>query len=195
MQVKKGYLRGVRGVLLTQLNADGSVPASPEKHWIDTAQSVSVEAQISEGEEAELRGGDKLLAKIEEDDVFTGVNLSFTDARFDAKATELIAGGTLVYDDVNTDEIIGWEAPTVEEQGTKTPFKAEVFVQSFDQTGNREAYLKYDFRFAKGSPGSITHGDREWGTPEFSLQCKENPSTGESVYSRIFVDSLPPEAS
>lgn len=193
-QVKRGYLRGVRGVLITPLNEDGSkLYPAPEKHWIDTAQEVSVEAEVVEGESGELRGGDRILVRIEEDDIVVGATLGFTDARFDAKATELIAGGTLIYDGNDPDVIIGWDSPKIEEQYSKKPFEAEVFVQAFNAEGGREAYLRYTFRYCKGSAPNITHGDQEWGTPEFTLKARENPSTKESTYKKEFVSVLPPD--
>jgi hypothetical protein len=182
----------VRGVLITPLNEDGSkLYPAPEKHWIDTAQEVSVEAEVVEGESGELRGGDRILVRIEEDDIVVGAELGFTDARFDAKATELIAGGTLIYDGNDPDVIIGWDSPKIEEQYSKKPFEAEVFVQAFNAEGGREAYLRYTFRYCKGSAPSITHGDQEWGTPEFTLKARENPSTKESTYKKEFVSVLP----
>jgi len=193
-QVKKGYLRGVRGVLITPLNADGSKPyPAPEKHWIDTAQEVSVEAEVVEGESDELRGGDRILVRVEEDDIVVGAELGFTDARFDAKATELIAGGTLIYDGDNPDVIVGWEAPKIEDQYNRKPFWADVFVQAYNAAGGREAYLMYSFRYCKGYAPNITHSDQEWGTPEFTIKARENPATGESTYKKEFVGVLPPE--
>lgn len=179
-------------MLITPLNEDGSKPyPAPEKHWIDTAQEVSVEAEVVEGESDELRGGDRILVRIEEDDIVVGAELGFTDARFDAKATELIAGGTLIYDGNDPDVIIGWDSPKIEEQYSKKPFEAEVFVQAFNAEGGREAYLRYTFRYCKGSAPNITHGDQEWGTPEFTLKARENPSTKESTYKKEFVSVLP----
>jgi len=192
--VKRGYLRGVRGVLITPLNEDGSKPYPvPEKHWIDTAQEVSVEAEVVEGESDELRGGDRILVRVEEDDVVVGAELGFTDARFDAKATELIAGGTLIYDGNDPDVIIGWEAPKIEDQYDRKPFQADVFVQAFNAQGGREAYLRYLFRFCKGYSPNVTHSDQEWGTPEFTIKARENPATGESTYKKEFVPVLPPD--
>jgi len=193
-QVKKGYLRGVRGVLLTKLNKDGSMPAEVEKYWVDTAQEVGIEAEIVEGESDELRGGDRILVRTDEDDVVVGAQLSFTDARFDARATELIAGGTLIYDGEDPDEIIGWDSPKISEQYDRTPFQAEVYVQAFNDEGGREAYLKYTFRYCKGYASSITHTDQEWGTPEFPIKARENPATGESTYKKEFVLELPEQA-
>ena len=142
-QNKKGYLRGVRGVMLTVLDSDGAMPVSPDTYWVNTAQEVGIEAIVVAGESAELRGGDALLLRLEEDDVITGATLTFRDARFDAEAGTIIAGGNLVTVVEGTDvRIIGWEAPTVDEQAVRVPFQAEVYVQSFNEAGGREAYLK-----------------------------------------------------
>jgi hypothetical protein len=194
-QTKKGYLRGVRGVLLTRLNEDGSMPEELDRElwWVDTAQEVDVAAEIVAGESADLRGGDRLLLRIEEDDVIVGATLTFRDARFDAKAAEFIGGGTLIVDPL-TDEILGWDAPTVEEQATKDPFQAEVYVQSYNEAGGREAYLKYTFRYCKGNPAEVSHSGRSWGTPEFTIKARENPATLESTHKKEFVDELPEAA-
>lgn len=194
-QVKKGYLRGVKGVLVIPLNNDGSKPSVvvPEKYWIDTSQEVSVEAEIVEGDSDELRGGDQLLVRMEGEDVVVGANLGFTDARFDAIATEIIAGGTLIISTDDPTEIIGWESPTILEQHDRPPFEAEVYVQSFGSAGGREAYLRYTFRYCRGSAPNVTHSDQEWGTPEFSIKARENPATGESTYKKEFVPVLPPK--
>ncbi len=189
-QIKKGYLRGVRGFLLTRLNADGSMPASPDTHWVDTSQEVGVTAEVVTGDSADLRGGDRLLLRIEEDDIIVGATLMFRDARFDAPAAEIIGGGSLIVDAISG-EIVGWDAPTIEEQATRIPFQAEVYVQSYNDQGGREAYLKYTFRFCKGNAAEISHSNRSWGTPEFTVKARENPSTGESAHKKEFVDELP----
>lgn len=193
-QLKKGYMRGCRGILLTKLNADGSMPNPVEKYWIDTSQEASVETEVVEGETSDLRGGDRLLTRVEENDVIVGVNLDFTNARFDAKVVQLLQGGLLITtagEGDEEEEIIGWEAPTVASQSVKHPVQAELYVQSYNGEGGREAYLKYKFPYCIGNMGSVEHSDQEWGTPEFSLKARENPSTGASAYSKQFVDDLP----
>lgn len=191
-QIKRGYMRGCRGLLITGLNPDGSMPENPVRYWIDTAQEASIETEVVEGEQSDLRGGDRLLARVEENDVVTGVNLSFTNARFDAQVVQLFMGGTLITEVVGeTEEIIGWEAPTVAAQAEKRPVQAELYVQSFNSEGGREAYLRYKFPYCIGVLGSVEHSDQEWGTPEFSLKARENPSTGASAYSKQFVEDLP----
>lgn len=192
VQKKKGYMRGCRGLLITALNADGSTPAVPDKYWVDTAQTARVETVVVEGETSDLRGGDRLLVQVEENDVVTGVDLGFTDARFDAQLVKVFMGGTLITTGAgNEEEIIGWEAPTVAAQAEKIPVQAELYVQSFNSEGGREAYLVYTFPYCTGVMGSIDHSDQDWGTPEFNLKARENPSTGSSAYSKKFVDDLP----
>lgn len=306
VQVKRGYLRGVRGVLLTELEQNGAPKLGADPYWVDTAQEVDVAAEVVAGESADLRGGDRLLLRIEEDDTIVGATLTFRDARFDGMASELIGGGSLIVEAVgaasatanigsgahgtvvitvdaegeagndftvevviagtenaalsadlagsdltvtlgtdaqgdpdpakNTaslvaaaidletgisaeatgdgdasltyaepqknftgghdafNEIIGWDAPTVEEQAVRTPFKAEVFVQSYNEAGGREAFLKYVFRYCRGTAAEISHSNRSWGTPEFSIKARENPYTLESTHKKEFVGSLPAQA-
>ena len=50
-QIKRGYMRGCRGLLITGLNPDGSMPENPVRHWIDTAQEASIETEVVEGEQ------------------------------------------------------------------------------------------------------------------------------------------------
>lgn len=191
-QRKRGYLRGCRGILITGLNADGSMPVSPTKVWVDTAQEASLEAEIVEGESSDLRGGDRLLSRVQENDVTLGMNIDFTDARFGDEALLIMQGGTLITEEVDgVEEIIGWEAPKVSEQSEKHPFQADLYIQSHNSEGGREAYLRYTFPYCEGSFTSIEHSDQDWGTPEFALRARENPATKASAYSKRFVTGLP----
>ena len=202
-QKMDGYLRGVRGILVTELEEDGSYPTTETSHWIDTAQQAELSAEVVTGETADLRGGDRLLLRLEEDDYIVGVNVTFTDARFDIEATDLIAGGTIIVateadvvaGKIEVGDLIGWVAPTVEEQGTRTPFQADVYVQSFDEYGGREAYLVYTFTYCKGRMPEASHSDRGWGTPEFEIKARANPGLEKSTYQKLFIDwdtTLPP---
>ena len=193
-QNKRGYIRGVRGLVITGLNSDGTMPVSPTRYGIKTAQEVSVEAEVVGGKAGELRGGDKVLAYVKDPDTVVGVNLGVKDARFDARALVLIGGGTLieVVEDEDT-RITGWEAPTIEDQQAPPVFQVELYAQSHGSRGELEGYLLYTFAFARGRVGNVTHSDAEWSTPELALWCAENPSTSGGVYRKEFVAALPAE--
>lgn len=191
-QTKTGYLYGCRGLVITKLNADGSMPDSPERHGIKTAQKASVELQYEEGEKSVLRGGDKIVAVIEEEDVVIGASFKFTNAKFDAKATEIIAGGTLL---TSGEEITGWEAPKISDQGSRLPFAAEVYVANYNSRGVLQGYLKISLPFCFGKTSGVEWSDNNWSTPEFEVKARENPATDASCYRKEFVNDLPAELS
>lgn len=189
-QTKTGYLYGCRGLVITKLNADGSMPTSPERYGIKTAQKASVELEYEEGEKSTLRGGDHLLAIIEQEDVVTGASFKFTNAKFDAKATEIIAGGTLL---TSGEEIIGWEAPKIADQGNRVPFAAEVYVMNYNSRGVLQGCLKITLPFCFGRAPAVEFSDNEWATPEFEVKARENPANNTSCYRKEFVNDLPAE--
>jgi hypothetical protein len=188
-QIKSGYLYGCRGLVITQLNADGSMPGTPDRYGIKTSQKASVEVEYEEGEKSTLRGGDKVLAKVEDRDTITGANVKFTDARFDAKATKIIGGGTLL---TSGEEITGWEAPKTTDD-EPLPFAAELYTANYNAQGGVDGYIKYSFPFCKGKLPAVEHSDKEWSAPEFEIRGRENPSTAAACYRKEFVASLPVE--
>jgi len=193
-QIKKGYIRGVLGILVTGLNADGTIPGSPTKVGIKTAQEAGVDLTVVDGEAATLKGGNKVLAYVKDADTVVGGKIKVKEARFDAKAIQTIQGGTLVEVVEGADtRIVGWEAPTVAAQQTPPVFQAEVYAQAHGSRGEKEGYLKYTFPFARGKFTGETVADGEWTAPEFEFEFFENPSTTGGSYKKEFVSALPAE--
>lgn len=91
----KGPLYGCRLLVLTELNADGTekAPGTERVVRVEHPQQVGFEPQITEGQKQELRGGDGLVATVEDQDVFTGMNATLQDAILDLDALALIGGG------------------------------------------------------------------------------------------------------
>lgn len=195
-QIKRGYIRGVRGLVVTRINADGTPDGSAVPYGIKTAQQVGVEVQVAKGEESILRGGDKVLARVKDPDTVVGINLSIREARFDAQAIQILAGGTLVEVAEGADtRIVGWEAPTIEVQQDPPYFKAEVYAISHGSRGQMEGYVKYTFFYCRATFGNETLQDQNWVVPEMTIECMENPSLSSGVYRKEFVSSLPAELS
>ncbi len=191
-QAKKGYIYGVLGMLITQLNADGTTPAVPTKIWVNTPTKVGFSASVEEGESATHRGGDRVLCKIEEPDVVIGMDLDFTDARFNFEAQQLMLGGSLITDGGDT---VGWTPPTVAEQQTSSPrFKVELYAQNYDATGTLDGYIKHTLGFCKASMGDFEHADQSFATPGVVIKGRENPSVVGPAWVPQFVSTLPPEA-
>ena len=193
-QNKRGYVRGIVGVVITGLNADGTIPGTPTKVGIKTAQQAAVDLTVIDGEASALKGGNKVLAYVKDADTVVGGKIKLKEARFDAAAVKLIQGGTYVEVAEGADtRIVGWEAPTVDSQQTPVVFQAEVYGISYAGRGNQESYIKYTFGFCRGKLSSFGVADGEWTAPEIELEFFENPSTLAGAYRKEFVSALPAE--
>ncbi len=193
-QNKRGYLRGIVGAVITGLNQDGTMPVTPTKVGMKTAQEAPYEREVVEGEKGALHGGGKVLAYVADDDVTVGVNLTLKDARFDAHAVKLIEGGTLIEVAEGADtRVVGWEAPTVADQQPRPVFQVEVYQRSHDGRGAGEGYMRYTFYFCRGYLSGFNIADAEWSSAEFKIVAVENPNLTAGVYKKEFVSTLPTE--
>jgi len=193
-QSKKGYIRGLKGLVVTRINSDGTDDGSATPYGIKTAQQAGVEVQSVGGEESVLRGGDKILARVKDPDTVVAINLALRNARFDAKVMETIAGGTLIEAVEGEDtRIVGWEAPTIEAQQSPPYFKAEVYATDHNARGGVDGYVKYTFYYCRATFGNETLQDQNWVIPEMNIESMENPSLSGGLYKKEFVDALPAE--
>lgn len=191
-QIKKGYIRGVRGMIVTGLKPDGTEDPNAVSYAIKTAQQVSVSTVTESGESSALRGGDRLLAYVKDPDTVVMLTLTVQDARFDARAMEAIAGGTLIEETVGSEaQIVGWEAPNIEEQQNPPYFKLEVYATNYNANSAVDGYIKYTFYYCRAIFGNETLQDRSWTIPEMTIEVLHNPNADTGLYKKEFVDELP----
>ena len=181
---------GVKLVVLTELKQDGSTKADGKVIKISTPQEVSYSPNIKEGSEQELRGGDKLIATVKDDDVLTSITATFKDAKLDIDAMALIGGGTVT----GTGETAKYAAPKMSET-TRTPFKAEIYSAIYgdgsNTAGDIEAYVKVTLNYAKGRIPSFSQQDRTFMVPSYTITGTDNNSLGVGPFSIEQVASLP----
>lgn len=187
---KHGYLRGVHGVMITPIDPDtGEVDAEKAPQWVNTAQQVSAEAEYEDGDRDSLRGGDRVLVHVEEDDTLVAIAATFRNARFHPVVEEYVDGGPLIYSEEVGEEtiIVGYDDPTIEEQATGRPaFRAEIYVKNFNSSGKRDDYMKLTLHYCKGQLGSVSFEDQTWSTPEFAIRATGHPDDGK-IRRREFV--------
>ena len=94
---------GIRQVDLLALLDTGCADGSAIKQVIDNPQIASMTFIYEDGETFTLRGGDGIVARIEEDDTFIGVDVVLTTAQLMPDVDEVMVGGT------NVDE--NWKSP------------------------------------------------------------------------------------
>jgi hypothetical protein len=183
---------GVKLMTLTEVNADGSAKTGGKVVKITAPQQVSFEAQVTEGNRVEQRGGDALVCVVEEDDEIWGMNATFTEAKLSLEAMALIIGaGTTTG---TSPDITAFEAPTLATQKAgRTPFKAEVYATEYSEgvhdEGDIEGYIKITLPLCKGRVPSFSQQDRNFVVPSYTLRSRETATMG--CYKIEKIASLP----
>ncbi len=180
-------LYGCRLLRIAPLDADGGVPVAPVWTSIATPQQAGIQPQVSQGQTQELRGGDKLLAMITEDDEYTGMDLTFQDAELNGAAVAIISGGT-------------WDAVAKKYTppalgAARAHFVAELYVANYTE-GSQHAsdvagYTKFTFPNCSGSLPQFTAQDRNYLVPQFNLKARDNKTDGLRFFDWTQVAALP----
>ncbi|MBT9134260.1 MAG: hypothetical protein DDT38_00991 [Firmicutes bacterium] len=190
LQTRTGYIHGCRGLVLTPLLATGGMPVTPIRFGIRTAQSVDGTPVYEAGDRSALWGGDALLAVRIRNPVIIGLDLTFRNARMDARAVEIVGGGTRIEAGGAT---VGYNAPLMSAVA-RTPFLAEAFAENFLGQGVTHGFLRITFPFCIGrAPKPPVMTDNEWAIAELEVSVQENPVLAMPVYRWEFVDVLPAE--
>lgn len=189
-----GPLYGVRLLVLTELNQDGSEKVDGKVVRVETPQQVGFDPQISEGQRTELRGGDHLVAAVEEEDTFLGINATFQDAVLGYEAMQLIGGGTLVG---TAPDYTGYIPPTLADQATpRAPFKAEIYIAEYEEGSQNQSdvagYKKITLWNCKGRVPSFTAQDRNFLVPSYSIKSRDNNAQSKPSFTIDSVTNLPP---
>lgn len=171
-------LYGVKQINIVNLSADGSADASATEYTIDNPQGVTIAAVYDGGERTVLRGGDDIVAIVEEDDKLIGFDLTMTVAELMPEVDETICGGTA------TPGSSKWESPTTSAEDPY-PFAMEMWVKNFDESDSnstQDGYIKFTFSFCKGRRGNQDVADKSFVTPSYSIEARVNISAGEGSY-------------
>ena len=188
---------GTTGVAVTFVPADEgqdfelgdrwTIPVEAVSVRVEVPQQVGFEGQVIEGARQELRGGDRLVATIEEGDSFVGINSTFQDAVLSLDAMRIIGGGTVVGR--------SYVPPTLEEQAKKPAFRAEIYIGEFAE-GSQEVhdvvgFAKITLERCVGKVPSFTAQGQNFLVPSYSIKGRDNAKAGLPSFKIDFVDELP----
>jgi hypothetical protein len=181
---------GVALMVLTELKESGAANADGTVVRIETPQQVQYSPNIKEGQETELRGGDKLIATVKEPDILASITATFQDAVLDIDAMALIGGGTVT----GSGESAVYDAPTMSDT-SRTPFMAEIYSAVYKDgshnAGDIDGYRKVTLNYCKGRIPSFSQQDRAFMVPSYTITSWENGSTSKGPISISTVASLP----
>ncbi len=139
-----------------------------EPDWveIETPQQLSWSPQIEAGQRAELRGGGKLVATIEDDDELLGIDLTFDNAAMDGEAWAVIDGGTW--------SGTKYTPPALGAEPTRFMCKVyqAQYAQKAQHQSDEEGFILFSFPSCTGSVASVTQNDRQFTAPQFTIKAR-----------------------
>ena len=174
-----GY--GIRQVNIKNLLATGAADASASEYIIDNPQRMAMTFVYINGEQVVLRGGDDIVALIQDDDKFVGVDISLELAELMPEVDETICGGSA------TPASSQWESPQDDTEAA-FPFEMEVWVANYDESdseSSQDGFIKYTFPLCKGRRDSGEHADKAFGTQIYSIRARKNSSNPSAIASAI----------
>ena len=154
---------------------------------VTTADKAKIEAFVSEGEEKELRKGNRLLAQLKTEDLIKGYDVTLNDLTMNPEAYAIIDGGVSTAAEDGTFQ--NYTGPKVGEVLKRTPFTLNVYTEEKDGDGETKGYLKLSCKHCKGTPASIELKDGDFCAPEYKL--KSRPKIGEIPLSIDYLTELP----
>jgi len=177
----KNTLYGVEQVDICNLLSTGAADASATEYNIDNPQDVGMSAVYLDGTRVELRGGDDIIAVIEELDKFLGIDINLKVAQLMPEVDETICGG------VATPASKKWESPTSDAEEAY-PFYVYVWIKNYTASDSRsvqDGYIKFTFSFCTGKRASEDHGQQAFGSPNYTIEARRNESNSEDIQPAI----------
>lgn len=155
----------------------------------DTANSISVEPQVEEEDAVRLVIKGRLRAQKSAQSTLTGNQITLTDNVFNPELVLILQGGKIIYDTVNTKEIVGYEPPVAGSKDKGEVFKLNAYSAQYDASGSIVKYEKITYPNCTGVPIAFSSEDGTFRAPEYTINSA--PKTGEAPYKIAYVKELP----
>lgn len=170
-------------VVMTQIKiSDGTT------HSFATADEISCEPVIVEGEQKTLKIKSKLVASKQEPDMVLGHDITCKDNVFTPKLLADVQGGTVE----EGEKFTRYTAPNVGALPKTKTFDFICYIEVVGDEGPTGEYLKYTFPNCKGSFISPNFKDGDYYANEYTI--KSRPALNTSLYNVELVDELPSDA-
>lgn len=155
----------------------------------DTANSVAVEPQIEEQEAVKLIVKGVLRAQKPPVKTITGHEITLTDNVFNPELVLVLQGGTIKYDETDTNKIIGYTPPVAGSTDKGEVFKLNCYSAQYNAAGQIVQYEKIQYPNCTGSPVAFGSEDGVFRAPEYVISSA--PDIGEAPYDISYIPELP----
>lgn len=156
-------------------------------HLFATADEISGEPVIEEGENKSLKIKGQLLANKTTPDMILGHDITVKDNRFSADLLADIQGGTVTK--TEDGKFSKYEAPVIGAIKNNKTFDFSAYVEVVGDDGPTGEYLKYTYPNCKGGFVSPNFKDGEYFAAEYPIKCR--PAIGIRAYTVELVTELP----
>ena len=164
-------------VALAEIKVNGG-----KTHLFATADEVSGEPVIEEGEEKTLTIKGQLLAKKSTPDMILGHDFTIKDNRFSSELLADLQGGEVSEEGTYT-------APAIGAIKNSKSFDFSAYIEVVGDEGPTGEYLKYTYPNCTGGFISPNFKDGEYFAAEYTI--KSRPAIGASAYTVELVSELP----
>ena len=182
----KLYLYGVRQIRLLNLLATGAADGSATTYDITNPQSVGYNFVYIDGDEAVQRGGDDIVAMINEDNKFIGVDFEVVFAALMPEVDSTICGGSTTLGSSK------WSSPTTDALEAY-PFSMIFWVANYvesDRGSIQDGFIKFTQAFCKGKRSTDSNADKTFGKPAYSIEARNNESDSGDIKSAISYEKV-----
>ena len=163
------------------------VTKAGETYTFDTADEVTIEEVLDEGEEQTLKIKGRLYANRAAEDTVLGSDITCKDNLMSPELLLVLQGGTIKKD---TDgSFKSYSAPATGAADNRTKFDCNIYTAEVSTDGDTGRYLKVTYPDCYGSSVPLTFQDGVYFTNSYTI--KSRPAKGSSPYTVTFVDELP----
>jgi len=165
-------LYGVRQIRIKNLLSTGAEDPSATEYDVTKPQRVNWTPVYLDGEQQVHRGGDSIVALIEEDDKFIGIDFSVALASLSPEVDATICGG------VATPASSKWASP-ISSSEDAYPFEMTIWVANYkssDADSEQDGFIKFTLPLCKGRRDSDSNADKPFGAPSYAIRERRNES-------------------
>jgi len=155
----------------------------------DTSNKVQVEPQIEEQEAVKLIIKGVLRAQKPAETTITGHQITLIDNVFNPELVQILQGGTILYDEEDEDNVVGYIPPVAGSKEKGKVFKLNIYSAQYDVSGQIVRYEKTSYPNCVGTPVAFSVEDGVFRVSEYIINSA--PGTGEAPYEISYVNELP----
>lgn len=159
------------------------------EYGLDTASKIAVEVQTEVVDAVKLVVKGVLKAQRPQQVTITGNRITMTDNVFSPELIKIMQGGTIKYDLVETEKVIGYVPPVAGSSEKGKVFTLNAYSAQYDAAGQIVRYEKISYPNCQGLPVAVSSEDGVFRVPEYVVDSA--PKIGEAPYDIDYVEALP----